>query len=280
LWPWAAVKARPFKEMLMFRPAAAALAVLALAACASEGPPMGRGGPPPSVPAQGSRARVFISPAGEPFRAAPGEPEPMRTWFEAADTDRDGALVRPEFVADHMRFFARLDTNGDGVVAGPEVSRYEEVVAPEIMSATDRGIEGGPGAGPGRAGRGGPPGGGPPGGGRRGGGGGGRLNAVDDGPIRLGTPPQPGERGGPIQPRLGRPAIVALFSDPEPVRAADADLDFRVTVAEWTAMAAARFARLDADRDNRLLFTELKPLGNAAERGQSAGRVAQQRGGR
>ncbi len=243
----------------MFRPAVAAIALLALAACAQSGPRRGPGGPPGGGPpsggaAQGPRGRVFISPAGEPFRAPPGGAEPMRAWFDGADADHDGALNRAEFVAEHMRFFARLDANGDGAIAGPEITRYEEQIAPEILSALDRGIEA---AGPGGR-RGGPEGGRPPGGGGRRGGG--RLNAVDDGPIKLGARREPEPPAGPPQ-GGARVAVAALFNEPEPVRAADANLDFRVTAAEWTAMAGARFLRLDADHDGRILYAELTPLG-------------------
>ena len=264
----------------MIRAALVSLLALSLVACASEGPPRGRGGPSgrpaPGAPEQGPRARVFISPAGEPFRAPPGAPpggpDPIRAWFDAADANHDGALSRAEFLADHMRFFAKLDTNGDGAVAGSEVSRYEEVVAPELLNAFDRGQDGGPGAGPRRGGQ---RGGVPPGGGRRGGG----LNAVDDGPIRLGRPREP---EAPPQARTVRPRLIALFADPEPVRAADANLDFRVTVAEWAAMAGARFDRLDTDRNGVVPFTELKPLGaeTPPAQGRDAGRVDPRAGGR
>ncbi|MEI9891976.1 MAG: EF-hand domain-containing protein, partial [Caulobacteraceae bacterium] len=86
-------------------------AVLALAGCASDDhPPRGRrswrrairrvpAGPP-------QRASLFVSPAGEPFRAGPGEPYPVAVWFRLADADGDGKLTRDEFVADAARFFS------------------------------------------------------------------------------------------------------------------------------------------------------------------------------
>jgi hypothetical protein len=197
----------------------------------------------------------------------------MQAWFDQADADRNGGIERSEFIADHMRFFKLLDLNGDGFIAGPETTRYEEQVAPELLSALDRGLE----AGPGGVRRGGPPGGGR--GGRRRGGPRQNLQG-DDGPIRL---PQPGvdreggpgrEPGGPV-----RSSLVSLLGEPEPVRAADTDVDFRVTVAEWNAIANQRFDRLDADRDGHILFTELKPQAEAGGRA-GGGRVAPRGGGR
>jgi hypothetical protein len=67
-------------------------AVLAatLAACASAPPegPGGRGGPggPPGErgPAPMRGPQLFISPAGEPFRAPAGAPYPIAAWFAGA----------------------------------------------------------------------------------------------------------------------------------------------------------------------------------------------------
>jgi hypothetical protein len=73
--------------------------------------------------------------------------------------------------------------------------------------------------------------------------------------------------------------VLTLLGEPEPVRAADSNLDFRVTAAEWTAKAGQRFETLDLDHDGRLLFAELKPLGAGAGR-VGARRVDQGRRGR
>ncbi|WP_116090202.1 EF-hand domain-containing protein [Sphingomonas crusticola] len=76
-------------------------------------------------------APIFLSPMGEPFRAAPGQPYPSAVWFAAADRNQDGMLSRDEMVADAMRFFRQLDTNHDGRLTPDEVGAYESVVAPE-----------------------------------------------------------------------------------------------------------------------------------------------------
>jgi len=112
----------------------------ALAACASsDAPPGGPGGhkPPPA-------ASLFISPMGQPFHAAPGEPYPVVKWFAQANKAGDGKLTRAEFRADAEAFFHVLDENHDGVIDGFEVNEYEQKIAPEIMGAY---VSSGPSAG-------------------------------------------------------------------------------------------------------------------------------------
>ncbi|WP_420141897.1 hypothetical protein [Sphingomonas sp.] len=75
---------------------------------------------------------LFVSPMGEPFRGASGQPYPSTLWFAAADRNSDGAVDRVEFLADAARFFARLDTDHDGRLTPDEVTAYERDVAPEI----------------------------------------------------------------------------------------------------------------------------------------------------
>ena len=85
-------------------------------------------------PGRGEAATFFLSPAGEPFRAAPGGPSPLATWFAGADANHDGVLNFAVFQADFRRFFATLDTNHDGEIAPDEVARYETEILPEISS--------------------------------------------------------------------------------------------------------------------------------------------------
>lgn len=173
---------------------------------------------------QGRRAlNVFLSPSGEPFRGGRDEPYVAGVWFARADADHDGRLTPAEFRADALRFFRVLDVDHDGVIDGFEVQAYEQTVAPEIQPRIG-GLRGGEGTdetlfsdrdrGAGR-------------GGRRGGG---------------AARPQRQYAGD------RRPEGASLFgvlNEPEPVTAADADLDGRVTLAEWTARTDRRFALLD-----------------------------------
>ena len=77
-------------------------------------------------------ARVFISPSGEPFRPNAAEPDGFEAWFARVDVSHHGRIDRAEFRADAARFFKQLDTNGDGVIDGFEVTAYERTVAPEL----------------------------------------------------------------------------------------------------------------------------------------------------
>lgn len=76
-------------------------------------------------------AKVYIAPMGAPFRTD-GFIDPMKTWFDRADADHDGKLTLAEFRADSDRFFTTLDTDGSGEIDPEEMAHYENVVAPEI----------------------------------------------------------------------------------------------------------------------------------------------------
>ena len=204
-----------------------ALLAAALAACAHAPPdgPDGRGGPrgegPPGPMGRGG-PQLFISPAGEPFRAPPGEPYPVAVWFAGADADHDSRLTREEFVADALRFFAVVDADHDGVIDGFEVSAYETRIAPEIV--------GGPAPGSLRRG---PMGQGPDGGGEL---------------VRRRA------QGANV---LQGAALYGLIAEPEPVMASDGDFNRRVTKDEATRAAKTRFGLLDVNKDGVLKLDEL-----------------------
>ncbi|WP_369059467.1 hypothetical protein ABOZ73_17955 [Caulobacter sp. 73W] len=199
-----------------------ALPLAAIAAVAHAQPPeRPRDGPP-----RGPRQQVFISPSGEPFRAAPDAPYPVAAWFARADADKDGKLDRKEFVADALTFFEVLDTDEDGVISSFENTAYENKIAPEILPTADRSM-GGP----------------PPGGPRKGG-------------------PRPGDqklknRRAISGMSLQGAAFYSLLNEPQPVRGADTDFNFRVTKAEFEATARKRFTILDTDGDGALILEAL-----------------------
>lgn len=60
--------------------------------------------------------------------------------------------------------------------------------------------------------------------------------------------------------RLEGAARWSLLNIPQPVRAADADLDWKVTAKEWAKAAAQRFDLLDKDKTGKLTFDGLPPL--------------------
>jgi hypothetical protein len=110
----------------------AALVAVGCASSGRDGPPPGfgddEGGDGPPRP----RAQLFVSPAGQPFRAPGDKPYPVAEWFAGADTDHDGRLTRDEFRADADAWFKVLDANGDGQISMPEVTRWEEELVPEV----------------------------------------------------------------------------------------------------------------------------------------------------
>lgn len=199
------------------------------------------GGPAGPGEAEGPRpatrmAQVFISPSGEPFHAAWGQPYPAADWFARADADHDGAITAAEFAADAKAFFKRLDANGDGRVDGFENGDYETKVAPEIQP---------------------------------------RIGGLQAGDVmtrreRLGPGADPNMRapGGRMalpsslpkfkkQPMRKGAGAFSWFDEPQPIRAADLNLDFKVSTEEWDRATARRFAALDKNKDGRLTKDEL-----------------------
>jgi len=176
---------------------------------------------PPGTPicARPGTVPIFISPMGEPFRGTTGLPYPSAAWFAGADKDKDGALTRDEFVADALRFFEALDTNKDGKLTPDEIGHYEAVVAPEtsIYSASP--------------------------------------DDFFDRPRReqdRGAMADSRDYGGPMG--AGR---YAWLNVPEPVSAADQDVDRVVTRDEFATSAASIFERLDVLNRNILRLSDL-----------------------
>jgi hypothetical protein len=198
----------------------AAVALLALAGPAAAQFRHRPEGPPPE--AEGPRERLFISPAGEPFREGDG----LAAWFAGADADHDGALTPAEFRDDALRFFKRLDADGDGRLDGFEVQAYEQEVAPEITRMSFDG----PPEGRER---------------RRSG-----LEGAVSGGSRI-------RHSGGGAGREGA-ARFGLLNIAQPVANADEDLDGKVTREEWTRVAARRFALLDKGQAGRLTLDALR----------------------
>lgn len=225
-----------------------AVLAAALAACANtppdgpEGPgaPHGHGRSPGEDRGPiGGGPQLFISPAGEPFRAPPGAPYPVQAWFDGADANHDGALSRDEFVADSLRFFAIVDLDHNGVVDGFEVSNYETHIAPEII--------------------------------------GGAAPSMRRGPMGQG--PEDGDGGPRRRPQgtnvLQGAALFGLIAEPEPVMASDGNFDRRITKDEAIKAAKTRFALLDANKDGVLKLDELPrtPVQGGLRAGGQGGRA-------
>jgi hypothetical protein len=190
---------------------------------------------------------VFISPAGQPFRAKLSEPYPIAVWFKQADKNGDGRIDRAEFLADAEAFFKRLDVNGDGVLDNLEIARYERQIAPEILGfrvevGDRRGLYGGRiwnaqygGAG----GMGGAGGGIDPGGGES-------DSDSTQKPIQHDID-ETGQGASPY----------SLFAEPEPVMAADEQLDGRIRKAAFLRLAGRHFEQLDQGGVGYLVLSKL-----------------------
>ncbi len=192
--------------------------------------------------AQRPDLQIFISPAGEPFRAAMDQPYPVDLWFKQADANADQAITRDELIADSLAFFDRLDVSKDGVIDGFENGVYERKVAPEILSRAAMGV-----AAP-------KPGKRPPGGRRR--------------PM---LPPNDMARSDGFKEtydntRAGA-GLYGLLNEIQPVMSQDSDFNRRISRAEATAAAKDRFALLDRNKDGRLTLDALprSPLERALD---------------
>ena len=216
-----------------------AIAAVLLAGCAGDPgyQAVGRGGYGHGGGGDEARAghglpNEFISPAGKPYRAQAGAPYPVAAWFAEADADHDGRITRAEFEADAARFFDDLDTDHDGIVDGFEIQHYEQDVAPEIQPRIE-----GLGAGEG-------------------------LNLAlgkrtGSGEAQIGASRGSHGRGaaGDLQPQGA--GLFGLLNEPEPVSAADANFDGKITKAEFLAAADRRFEALDPKHTGALTLTAL-----------------------
>jgi hypothetical protein len=213
----------------------------------NNGPHGPHGGPGEHGP---RRPRLFISPSGEPFRGGNGP----AAWFAQADADHDGAITLAEFEADALRAFRLYDANGDGVVDGFEIQAYERERVPEIGEIVVGGEEGERGGGE----RGGRRRGGRHGGGM-GGGMGGDGGAEAEGGQKDGAKDSAKDGGRPTGAGRDGAARYSLLNEPEPLLAADEDVDGKVTLAEWKHATARRFAKLDRAHGGRITLESLKP---------------------
>ncbi|MEI9903418.1 MAG: hypothetical protein WDN06_05150 [Asticcacaulis sp.] len=166
---------------------------------------------------------VFISPSGQPFRAPVGQPFPEAAWIAQADTDKDGRISAAEFSADAGNFFDTLDINHDGYVSSPENTNYESNIAPEITHTDPRIAQ----------------------------------------PVDHYQAPDPdmdadpnGDKTRYIKQIIGA-SQYGLIDEPQPIRAADANFDFRISTDEWAAATTQRFSILDRNGDGYITPDEL-----------------------
>ena len=164
--------------------------------------------------------RMFISPMGEPFRPNSRDDDTLADWFNQADKNHDGRLTLDEMQADAERFFATLDVSHDGEIDPDDITRYENVVAPEVTSGSSFGMT--------EAGE------------------GGRHHRAAF--LRGGDDQHQG---------AGRFGLLDL---PEPVVSADSNFNRGVSVTEFRQAAAQRFLALDLDHHGYLTLAGLEVI--------------------
>ena len=189
----------------------------------------------------------FISPMGEPFRPRTATDDTLADWFIKADRNRDGILTAPEMRADAERFFAKLDSDGNGEIDPDEIAKYEYEIAPDIQVMSR--IKHAPGSPA-------------------------PVVSESDSDEFLSRDRRHVRRdrdyaGLGIGGALQGAARYGLLNMPEPVAAADTDFNRGVTIEEFRQAAIARFQLLDRTHRGALTLAELeaiRPL--PAEKGQ------------
>lgn len=178
----------------------------------------------------------FISPMGEPIRARTPNEDTLARWFNQVDRNRDGFLTPDELVADAERYFDILDTNHDGQIDPDELVHYEWTIAPEIQvnSRLRRALA------PGEA---------PP-----------KAERDDSGDERGERRDARNRKRADNDHGLQGAARYALLNLPEPVAAADADLNRAISLQEFRQAAIERFQLLDKKHQGRLALQDLEAL--------------------
>jgi Ca2+-binding EF-hand superfamily protein len=194
---------------------------------------------PPSAPitVTGHAWAPFISPMGEPFRARAVTDDTLANWFRLADLNHDGTLTAGEMQADAERFFATLDSDGDGQIDPDELAQYEYEIAPDVqvMSRTKQA--------PGQA-----------------------APAVKRTDAIVGHGREKRQREREESASLGLAGALqgaaryGLLNMPEPVAAADADFNRLVSLSEFKVAAAARFQLLDRAHRGGITLAQLQAL--------------------
>jgi Ca2+-binding EF-hand superfamily protein len=173
----------------------------------------------------------FISPLGEPIRARTPNEDTLARWFAQVDLNHDGVLTPSEMQADAERYFQILDTNHDRQIDPEELVHYEWTVAPEIQVNSRLRKARAPGEAA-------------------------KSEESDSDKAR--------EKRPNLDQGLQGAARYGLLNLPEPVAAADADLNRAISLQEFRQAALDRFRLLDRSGAGRLSLAQLEVIRTAA----------------
>lgn len=188
--------------------------------------------PDSDIVVTGHQVPPFISPMGEPFRGRVGGRDAFVAWFVQADSNHDNTLTLNELQADADRFFAKLDLNRDGQIDPDELVQYEWEIAPEIQVNSRFKRPGAP--------------------------------VIRDDPLSLDAPAngkrhRNRDREAAYDPDgLQGASRYALLNMPEPVAAADANLNRAISLSEFRQAAIIRFQLLDGRHQGKLTLQDLE----------------------
>ena len=200
------------------------LPLLAAAAAAAERP----------INVVGHAWAPFLSPMGEPFRARTATDDTLARWFNQADRNHDGQITPGEMKADADRFFATLDSDGDGQIGPEELIHYEWELAPDVQLSSRLKRQ------PGEA------------------------RSIKRPDFAEDSPQARRYRRGEGEPDtligLQGGARYGLLNMPEPVAAADADFNRAISRSEFEQAALERFALLDTNRSGALTLGTLDAM--------------------
>ena len=163
-----------------------------------------------------------------------GAPYPVADWFRQADADGDGRLTLAEFVADGTRYFRTLDSSRNNQLEASEIDAWEAAILAPITPRPGQ-----------RQPAGGTPGDGSP-----------PRETRAPAPVAGQSAPRKMRRD-PESPRGA--GLYGIINIRHPIKAADQDMNARVTAEEWQKILLSRFAILDKAGLGYLTLDTLPP---------------------
>jgi EF hand len=166
---------------------------------------------------------IVYSPNGEPLSGGSlGHltcVQAISAWFDRVDANHRGFLDKDQVLADSRIQFLRMDLDGDGAIYPAELKVFRE----PFQTATRR-----------------------------------TNNLSPDSEINRAEEKRVNSEGpSGFDDKAKRKVVVDVTDLSDPVMSADANLDFKVTLPEFLALAQDNFRRMDLDHDGKLQRHEL-----------------------